>query len=311
MTKFERLRAALAGEAVDRLPYSFWYHFLDIPLADRAGEKLATAELEFYRAYDPDFLKVMHDIPYDLPEGMGKAETLAEWRCVPVVEPNEGNLGRHLEAIRLILAEIGDEAPVIDTVFNPFAYAEKITGGRTLELLRENPEEFHIGLRRIAETLSLWAETLVRQGAAGIYLAVQGATADVMSEEAYEKDFLPYDRQILEQVEDIAFLNVLHLHGAGLHWKLWERLSFNVLSWSSNLTPPSIAEARKSYSGCIAAGVNEMEIGGYAPQQVKDEIREAIEATGGRGLIVAPGCAVPTDCPPANLHAFKEAVAGK
>jgi uroporphyrinogen decarboxylase len=308
MTKFERIRAAIAGEPVDRVPFGLWYHFLDIPVEERAGKKLAKAELDFYRTYDTDFLKVMHDIPYDLPEGRQEIETLDEWKELEVIAPEEGNFGRQMTALRMIAAEVGKEVPVIDTVFNCLAYADKITGKKAMELLRESPADFHVGLGRIAETLSLWAEAIVKEGCAGIYFALQGASADVMSEKEYRQDFLPYDRQILERVENLGMFNVLHLHGENLHWKVWDSLPFHALCWSANLTPPSIGEARQHYTGCIMGGVNEVEIGKYTPGQVRTEICQAIKDAGERGLIIAPGCAVPTDCPPANLHAFKETV---
>jgi len=308
MTKFERIEAALKGEEVDRVPFSLWYHFLDIPVEQRAGEALAKAELNFYRIYDPDVLKVMHDIPYDLPKGLTKIDTLAQWKKLPVLDPEEGNFGQQLRAIQIILEEIGGETPVIDTVFNPFAYAEKITGGKTLAFLRENADDFHEGMGQVAESLALWTELLVEQGAAGIYLALQGAVEDVMTEEEYRLNFLSYDLEILERMQDTAEMNVVHLHGEKLHWNIWENLPFHALSWSSNITPPAIAEARREYDGCILCGVNETAINSYSPEQVIAEIRAAIEATEGLGYIAAPGCAVPTDCPPANLHAFKQAV---
>jgi uroporphyrinogen decarboxylase len=308
MTKYERINAALAGEPVDRYPYSFWYHFTDIPVEERAGSKLAEAELAFYRKYDPDFLKVMHDVPYDLPNGKTRIDTIAEWQALPVLDPDEGNFARQQEALYQILDEIGEEAPVVDTVFNCFAYAEKITGKRTMELYRQDPEAFRVGMGKIAESLANWAESIIEQGTAGIYLAIQGASADVMTEAQYRQDFLPFDRLILERVHDLGIFNVAHLHGERLHWGVWDCLPFHALSWSSNITPPTIAEARKSFDGCIVAGVNEVAIGGYTPEQVKQEVREAIQEAGGHGLIVASGCAVPTDCPPANLQAFREAV---
>jgi uroporphyrinogen decarboxylase len=305
MTKSERIKAVLAGAPVDRLPFSFWYHFYDIPVAERAGEKLAKAELGFYRAYDPDFLKVMHDVPYDLPQGLIQIDNLQQWNQLTALDPAEGNFGRQLEALQLILEELGPEVPVIDTIFNPLAYAQKLTGKKALELWREDSEAFHAGLAKITETLSNWAAATVEQGAAGIYLAIQDAVAGEMTEAEYAQQFLPYDRKLLERVQDCGYLNIVHIHGEDIHWNIWPNLPFSALSWSSNLTPPAFAEARKTYTGCLVGGVNEAAIGGYTAEQVKGEIRQAIADTGGEGLIVAAGCAVPTDCPPANLQAFK------
>jgi uroporphyrinogen decarboxylase len=308
MIKAKRIKAVLAGEPVDRLPFSFWYHFYDIPVEERSGEKLAEAELDFYRMYDPDFLKVMHDIPYDLPEGMKQIDTLEQWKQLAVIDPAEGNFGKQLKAIRLIVEALGPEVPVIDTVFNPFAYAQKLTNHRALQLFHENPQVFHEGMAKITETLSCWAEAIIEVGAAGIYLAIQDAAAASMTEQEYSYEFLPYDRQILSKVQDSAILNIVHIHGTDIYWNIWRNLPFQALSWSSNLTPPSFAEARKEYSSCLVGGVDETKIGGFAPEQVEAQIRTALAEAGGKGLIVAPGCAVPTDTPPENLKVFKKVV---
>jgi len=67
VNKIDRVTRALKGEEVDRPPFSFWYHF---GLQHGPGRKHAEAELDFYRAYDLDFLKVMNDYPYPLPAGV-------------------------------------------------------------------------------------------------------------------------------------------------------------------------------------------------------------------------------------------------
>src|SRR5262249_52589889 len=72
LTKIDRVLAALRGEPVDRLPFSFWYHF---GLQHRPGKVHAEAELDFYRFYQPDFLKVMSDYPYPLPKGLDVVDT--------------------------------------------------------------------------------------------------------------------------------------------------------------------------------------------------------------------------------------------
>jgi hypothetical protein len=73
---------------------------------------------------------------------------------------------------------------------------------------------------------------------------------------------------------------------------------------------PSLSEARGPAPVQVPGRrASTSAIAGYAPEQVRDEIADAVAQTGGgRGLIVAPGCSVPTETPPANLRAFKEAV---
>ena len=55
MTQWERIRAALRGDEVDRPPISVWCHFYQ---KENSSEGLAEAMLGFQRQYDWDFMKV-------------------------------------------------------------------------------------------------------------------------------------------------------------------------------------------------------------------------------------------------------------
>lgn len=305
MTKFERIQAAIRGEAVDRVPYSLWYHFR---LNPPAGETLANAELEFYAKYDPDLLKVMHDIPYEMPRGMASIHSADDWGKLTVLAPDKGNFGEQLAALRIIQRRKNDDAPMVDTVFNVFAYAQKISQQQLLNHLRRNPDAVRVGLERIAQSLASYAKKLVEEGI-GVYLAVAGASADLATPEEYAHYFLSLDEMVLDSAQGAA-VNVLHIHGENIYFDLLLPLASkaHVLSWSNRITVPFIPEARLKYTGCIMAGVDEMNIKSLTVEQVKAQVRETIEQTRGRGIIVAPGCAVPTDTPPELLLAIRDAV---
>src|SRR3972149_181483 len=55
MTHWERVRAALRGEEVDRLPVSMWRHFFT---RETSASLLAEAMLGFQDRFDWDFMKV-------------------------------------------------------------------------------------------------------------------------------------------------------------------------------------------------------------------------------------------------------------
>lgn len=308
MTKQERVLAAAQGRPVDRLPYSLWYHFrLDPP----AGELMARAELDFYHRYDPDLLKVMHDVPYEMPADMPQVRTPEDWRKLPVLDGVSGNFGAQLSTIRMILEGRGDDGPVLDTVFSVFSIAQKVSGGRTLEHLRANPDAVHAGLRNVTESLRNYARALVDAGASGIYQAISGAAADTMSAEEYRQDFLAYDQQILEAAAG-APLNVAHHHGTGIYPELVLGLSgYRIYSWSNRLSGnPSVREMRLRTQSCLMCGVDEVAFARLTPGQIVEQCRQAAAETDGRGFIVAPGCAVPTppESPDENLRAFRAAV---
>lgn len=308
--KAERVRAALAGGIADQTPFSLWYHFRHEP---PTGEGFVRATLDFYRAYDPDLLKVMHDAPYELPIDKPVFERAEDWALLPVNPPDSGNLGEQLRSLRSIAEHKNDDAPIIDTVSSVFATAQRITGGRILEQLDENPDVVSAGLRRLAAALAGYARAAIADAnCAGIFLAVSGAHAPATTAEQYREHFLPLDLLVLSGAS-AGWCNVVHLHGEDLHWDVLSPLTeaAHAVSWSDRAGGPDLAEMRERTTKCLVGGVDETRIGGYTPDQVRNEIADAIARIGGRGLLVAPGCAVPTETPPANLRAFGEAVAAK
>lgn len=305
--KSERVRAALAGDVADRAPFSLWYHFRHEP---ESGEGFVRATLDFYRTYHPDLLKVMHDTPYELPVDKPVFDQAEDWAHLPVNPPDAGCFGEQLRSLRRIVEYKSDDAPVIDTVFSVFAQAQRITGGRVLEQLEQNPAVVTMGLKRLAAALAGYAKAVVEQeGCSGIFLAVSGADVGTMTGERYRDHFLPLDQLVLSGAFG-GWCNLVHLHGEDLHWDVLSPLVelTGAVSWSDRAAGPGLADVRTRTGKCVVGGVNEQRIGGYTPEQVRAEIADAVAQVKGQGLIVAPGCAVPTETPPANLHAFRDAL---
>ncbi|MCX7795923.1 MAG: hypothetical protein N2380_05325 [bacterium] len=303
MTKRERVLSAVKGEPVDRIPFSFWYHFrwLDFP----SGEPLAKEELNFYKVYDPDFLKVMHDIPYELPEGISIIDNPEDWYKLDILSSDTKNFNAQRSALDMIIKNLPDDGFVIDTIFSTFAYAEKLTGKKTLEHLKGNPKALHYGLEIIARSLANFIYSCKYIGLSGIYMALQGANKDIMDPSTYREHFMPYDIIIWESARSFDF-NILHLHGYELMFDVVKVFNPDVLTWSNRLTPPSLESARNLYNGCIATGLNEEAIVNYTPSDVRREVLKSIVEAGARKLIIAPGCAVPTETPKENLLVIKE-----
>src|SRR5438105_2538314 len=116
MNKIERVDAALLGKEVDRPPFSFWYHF---GLQHSNGEHHAEAEIEFYRAYDLDFLKVMNDFSYPSP-GVDTLQEEYDWHRLRVLNGDEDGMGEQLKALRAIAKALDGEAYFVETIFSPW-----------------------------------------------------------------------------------------------------------------------------------------------------------------------------------------------
>ena len=305
MTKRERVTAAVNGRETDRVPVGFWYHF---PLDHPSGEPLAEAEIAFARKYDPDFLKVMHDLKLDLPGGMTEITDPADWRKLTPVDPRSGNGAEQLKALRLIRKGLAKDMPVIDTIFNPFATANKLCGKKLMAHLRANPDAVKHALQAITMSLMDYAEAWIEEGGDGIYYALDGAQTSTMSADEYREVFMPLDRMILNAAMEKGSFNMLHIHGTEIMFDMLHDLPSHVLVWSDRLTPPSLSAARGIHQGCIAGGINEMEIGDMTPTEVMQQATSAITEAGSVGFILTPGCAVPTDILEENLFALRQSV---
>ena len=238
---------------------------------------------------------------------------LDAWRSVSATNPKA--LSDQVESIGIVARELGPGVPVIQTVFSPLTVAGYLVGkskSRVVRELRKNPDLVRPALDRIADVLSDFANLSIKRGAVGIFYAISGyASKDAMPEAVYRELVLPIDVRMLEQLPREAWFNAVHLCGSNLHFGLARDMPAQVVSWSvHNQGNPSLAEGRTMSGRAVMGGLGQRGSLLYGPpKEVEAEARSAIASTGGRGLLLAPGCSVPTRARDINLAAMASAVA--
>ncbi|MEK6288711.1 MAG: uroporphyrinogen decarboxylase family protein [Acidobacteriota bacterium] len=308
MNKIERVTGALNGAEVDRPPFSFWYHF---GLQHMPGRKHAEAQIDFYRAYDLDFLKVMSDYPYPLPHGLEAVETEEDWRRIEPLAPGNECWSEQLSALSMINDAIGREALFIETIFSPWITARRLARSGGLTSARERYPEALLGaMDAIAESLAGYSKQALMRGAAGIFLSLGAATDDVMTAGEYETWGRPFDLKILEAVSEAPF-NVLHIHGKRIHFDSVMDYPVSALNWSHFATDPSLSEGKRRSGKAVLGGIDEAGASHVSASEIGEQVKNAIREVGTRGLIVTPGCSVATDTRERSLRAIKTAVEGK
>jgi uroporphyrinogen decarboxylase len=162
-----------------------------------------------------------------------------------------------------------------------------------------NPEVLHRALGVISKTEVEFAKAAIDSGASGIFFATQMATYNIVSEEEYRSFGMKYDLPILKAVEGKAFFNILHVHGFNTMFNLLiENYPVGGVNWHVHRTDPTLREAFDKFKGVLLGGVNEVETMAKAStRDVEKEVTESISETGGRRIIVAPGCVVPLIVP--------------
>ena len=238
---------------------------------------------------------------------------LESWRSVSYV--NRQALDDQVEAIGMVARELGTDIPVIQTVFSPITVGGYLVGkskSRVVRELRRHPAVVRPALDKIAQALIDFSRRSVEVGAAGIFYAISGyASRDAMPEAVYRQLVLPYDIGVLDQLPRSAWFNTVHLCGSNLHFGLAHDLPAQAVSWSiHNQGNPSLVEGREISGRPVMGGLGQRSTLIYGPRpKIEAEARGAIAETGGRGLLLAPGCSVPPRVRDANLEALVLAVA--
>lgn len=323
MEKRERVRAALNGAPVDRTPISFWRHF---PERDRTPEGLAEVMVDFQRAYDLDFVKLMPTGMYptqdygceiEVAPGEGGTTRLvsspirsaADWRRLGRLDVTRGVLGQQVAAVRLVRRELGDGVPIVQTVFSPATVAQKMAPDRFQAHLREDPAAVAGALAAIRDWSIDFALACVDAGCDGLFFGTQLASRRVWSEEEYRRWGVEYDVPILDAVAGRTWFNLVHIHGHDVFFDLLSGYPVQAVNWHDRETAPDLRAALSRTEKCLIGGIaREGAIRHGSPDAVAAEVRDAVTQTGGRRLIVGPGCVIPTGCPPENLRAARAAV---
>jgi uroporphyrinogen decarboxylase len=281
----ERVDHALKGEDVDRSPFSFWHHFLD---ESKPPESHAQSTLAFHDNFHTDLVKVMSDYPY--PKGK------AEWFDLKI---EQNPFPKQVRALELIRDGLAGKAYFIETIFNPWNVAEKLSSPKQVSgLMQDKPQQLLDTLEIIAKSEANHAKRAVQAGASGVLLAIANAQAGVMTAPDYAKFSEPFDQMVLKAIRS-APLNVLHLHSDA---KFGDKLYFDrfhngwpaaAINYSLH-TGIGIADLRQKYDGVIMAGLDERGFRSLSQLDLKRQWAAASRAAG-KKFILSPGCSVPND----------------
>ncbi len=307
MNKIERMDAVLCGEKPDKIPVSFWFHF---PEDKIAGEAMAEAHLEYYRACDPDFIKVMNDNRYDMPDDMPLIEKPEDWRRLPKNPVSAPNYQKQISGLKMIADELADEAYFTTTIFDPVATGNYISKKQVINHLRENPEATMKGLYAMSESLAEFAAACIEAGAAGIYYSAQAGGVEKMTREEHTRYIKPLEMMIWDSAALKGKLNVLHLCGPGMYFDNYQAYPFDVVNWAvgvpGNVT---ITEGKKFFKRPVCGGLDNNGVIVSGPKEaIEEAVRHVLDEGGETNFILGANCTVPKDINWENLRTAINAV---
>jgi uroporphyrinogen decarboxylase len=236
MNKIERVRAALAGQPVDRPPFTVWYHFGN---QHAPAERTAQVHLEFFEHYDLDLLKLMNDYDYPMPEGMEVIATPADLARLKPFDPADTPFGTQLRRWSWSPGALRGKALFLDTVFNAWNTLKRNLVREAMPaLMAQHPAALEAALGVVNANLIRYAQASLARGAAGIFLSVP-ATSESLTLEQYERFMRPFDLQLLEAIRGKGECHVLHAHGEHLYFDRLLDYPAQALSWADLNGGPS------------------------------------------------------------------------
>ncbi len=322
MNHWERVRAAIAGTEVDRVPVSLWRHW---PGDDESAQGLAAAMVRWQQQFDFDFVKFMPTGMYGVHDwgaqtvynpgfrgnriltqpGLTSPE---QWPKLVKLDVKKGAYGQEIESIRLAAAELKSSVPIFQTVFSPLTTAIKLAGDPGYDHLRQHPDLLKAGLEIIKDVTIRFTQECLAAGADGIFFATQGATTDLFTEAEYREFGAAYDVPVLEAVHAVGKLNLMHVHGENIMFDLAASYPVDMMNWHDRITAPTLSEALSRFKGALVGGIEDRTTIAEGPEDViRAQARDAVAQTGGRRLVVAPGCVIPTNTPEAHVRAVLDA----
>ena len=336
MTAIERVETVLRGGIPDRVPVDF-HDFMvaaqrsgtPFPEYFRSGEAMAEGQIASWREHGHDVVLVENGtaaLAQACGVGVEYMEDTAPVSFTPAISSlNDVDqlvvpdpytvdpLRENLEATRIVVEEIGEEAFIIGRADQgPFSLASMIVGIEEFLVataLPGNEEKLAKLLEFCEEVVYRYAVAQMEQGAHMTSIGESIAGPDVCSPAVYSEWAQTADRRLVERLTADGIRLAYHICGDAT--RIADQMvdtgaAVLELDYKCDLEAIKAATAGRT---TVLGVIDPSEVIARAtPEVVADAVREELRVLApGGGLILGPGCALPPETPAENMHAFVEA----
>ena len=329
VTKRDRVMAALRGDAVDRVPLSFWLH--NFATENSVEEFVAEIRSGSRATFDWDYLKpqsraqcfaeawglryhavgraggAVHGHPRAVRgrrrpaapaagrSGRGRARRAA--RGAPP-DPRRGR-ARHADHLDGLLAADGRAVPAAAAAVE-----------QALAIARAEPAALEPRSAAIAETLAGYTRLALAAGADGLFYATNVAPGPSSSRRpSAAASSGPYDLPILAAVAAAPVQPAPRLRRRRALRRVRSTTPCRRSRWAQAPGNPSLPEGRRRTGRAVVGGLPAKPVIATLTHRRswRGHARAAVGATSGRGLLLGPDCSINPDTPEPLLHAARAA----
>ena len=303
-SKIELVDRVLGGEPVDGPPVSLWYHF-GVQHGD--GPRFARLALDCFHHYDFDFLKVMNDYFYPMPEGLDAVRSGEDLRRIARFDVERSPWLEQFRALEVIAKDLKGKAYFLDTAFDPWNTLKRALAGEHIGTLMESePGAVQDALGVITENLIAYCRRSLDIGSAGIFLSVP-ASREFMSRDCFLTFVKPFAHRLLEAVSDCGRMNVAHIHGDDLYFDDCLDFPAQVFNWwDRGPAGPSLQSVKGKIPGCVMGGIDQKIVTRRSCPFLREHVREGRTLGGKERFFLANGCSIDASVNPRVIRAIVE-----
>ncbi len=334
MLPAERAKALANGQDADRLPCNpniangvARIYGCKVSQFNTDAKVLAAAQIASYRKFGYDSVRIFTDL-FPWAEAMGATVKFPDDYTADLLKPaidneadidslrpadpyKDGRLPVHLDAMKYLRDEVGDEVGCSAAIVGAFTNAFFLLGvDKTLKLIHKNPEAVHKLCQVSLETCIRYAEATMEIGLTPA-ISEPMSSCTVVSPKVFREFSLPYLQKLVDFIKGRGSGVIIHI--CGQTKAIWDDIA---AMGASGFSIDNVASLKEC---CQQIGDKVKILGNVDPgsvmysgtvKEVKQKTLECIRDAydNPKGFVVMSGCSLPIETPVENVSAMLDTV---
>ena len=314
MDKRTRVLNAMDCKPVDRVPVTFYTHFLS---EEAQRDNAVAAQVKWMRDCGMDCLCVETDgyMEYPLENTVG---SLNDWKNLHTLKKDSPYFMGQLDRAKRI-AEAAEDACIFYMLFTPYSVIKHTIGGESKigEFFKADKNVIIDAMKVIEESNFLLADMLKQEtDITGYFVSLQNAEASRFTIAEYNEYLAEWDIRLLNYVNQLSDYNITHMcswAGECNQLELWKEYPYKTVNWSVNIEKDMDFKKARDYfkpGSCLMAGFDNTPNGILyrgSKEEIKEHTKKQLELAGTIGTILCGDCSLQMDQNPTNVKYVIEA----
>jgi len=332
MTPLERAKGIAKGEMVDRLPCNpnvangvARIYGCKISEFNSSARIIADAQIASYRRFGYDGVRLFTDL-FPWAEAMGAKinfpldntadlaapaiEDIGQINSLKSADPyKDGRLPIHIEAMKYLIDELGQEVPCAGGIVGPFTNAFFLLGIEKMsKLFFTNPDVVHRACEVSLETCIRYAQAIIDVGLTPT-ISEPMSSCTVVSPKHFREFGEPYLKKLVQYINSKGKSVTMHI--CGKTEKIWEDI---VAMGVAGFSVDNVVNLQK----CKEQIGDRVKILGHVdpsavmyagtPTDVREAVIKCVQQAwdAPKGYVIMSGCSLPVETPFKNIEAMMD-----